>query len=395
MAKKYFNPQPPTNNSTTNNKQQYFFLTCLKFNFHHTTIKIGTAMSTLELIILVFNIIFCIPSLASATKFDYWWIRGFDFPRIQISFLILVNIILAVLVYSFQEPWHFVILVALSLSLLYQCWLIFPYTYLAKQQVINYKGSDTTNEISILVSNVLMTNTKYDLLIGLINAKNPDVFLTLETDKAWENALKTLEDVYAYSVKVPLDNLYGMHLYSKLPLEDMNVAYLIKDDIPSIHGYVKLENGKKAKIHCLHPRPPSPTESKTSTSRDAEILLVGESIKDNPKLTIVFGDLNDVAWSRTTKIFQKISGLMDPRRGRGFFNTFSADYFLLRWPLDHVFHTEDFTLVEISRERNIGSDHFPIYIKLNYAPEKEASQEKLDVTTEEKEWAKSKIDDGL
>ena len=86
---------------------------------------------------------------------------------------------------------------------------------------------------------------------------------------------------------------------------------------------------------------------------------------------------------------------MDPRRGRGFFNTFSADYKLFRWPLDHVFHTDDFTLVEISREKHIGSDHFPMYIKLNYAPEKEGEQEKLDVNEDEKEWAKSKIEDGL
>lgn len=352
-------------------------------------------MSSLELIILIFNIISCIPSMASATKFDYWWIRGFDFPRIQISILIFANILLAVFVYSFQEPWHFILLGALCICLIYQCWLIFPYTYLAKHQVLNYEGSDTTNEISILVSNVLMTNRKYQKLINIIKTKNPDLFLTLESDKGWENALKHFETDYKHSVKVPLDNLYGMHLYSKLPLENMEIDYLIKDEIPSIHGYVQLENGYKAKIHCLHPRPPSPSESSTSTNRDAELLLVGKKIKDNAKLTMVFGDLNDVAWSRTTKIFQKISGLMDPRRGRGFFNTYSAEYLLLRWPLDHVFHTDDFTLVDISREKDIGSDHFPMYIKLNYAPQKKDAQEKLDVNREDKKWADSKIDDGL
>ena len=352
-------------------------------------------MSVLELIILILNIIFCIPSLASITKFDNWWIRVFDFPRIQIAILICVNMLLAVCVYSFQEPWHFIIVAALGLCLVYQCWLIYPYTYLAKNQVINYDGKDSSHNISILVSNVLMTNTKYQLLIDLIKSKDPDLFLTLETNKEWENALQVLESDYTYSVKVPLENLYGMHLYSKLPLEDIQVDYLVKDDIPSIQGYVRLKNDQKARIHCLHPRPPSPTESKTSTNSDAELLLVGDQIEENPKLTLVFGDLNDVAWSRTTKIFQKISGLMDPRRGRGFFNTFSADYKLFRWPLDHVFHTDDFTLVEISREKHIGSDHFPMYIKLNYAPEKEGEQEKLDVNEDEKEWAKSKIEDGL
>ncbi|MBJ7881348.1 endonuclease/exonuclease/phosphatase family protein [Gelidibacter salicanalis] len=351
-------------------------------------------MAIFEIATLIINIIFCIPSIASLTKFDEWWIRGFDFPRVQISFLLVGNIILAGFAYSFEQSWHFIVFGALVLCLVYQLWLIYPYTILAKKQVLKYTGNAKGNEISILVSNVLMTNRDYQKLINLIEQKKPDLFLTLESDKGWEIALDKFENTYRYTVKVPLDNLYGMHLYSKFPLEDIKVRYLIKDDIPSIHGFVKLENGHRAKIHCLHPRPPSPTESKTSTKRDAEILLVGTEMEDNPSLTLVFGDLNDVAWSRTTKIFQRVSGLMDPRRGRGFFNTFSTEYRLLRWPLDHVFHSNDFTLMSISREKNIGSDHFPMYIKLNYSPEKKDSQKKLNVNDDEKEWAQEKVEKG-
>lgn len=340
------------------------------------------------------NILFCIPSLASATKFDVWWVRGFDFPRIQISILIIFNIILGLIVYPFDTWWQYLILVMLFISLIYQAYLIFPYTFLSKKQVIKYTGAKNENQLSILVSNVLTTNRDYDRLIELIKFRDPDIFLTLESDHGWGKALACLEDQYPYTVKQPLDNLYGMHLFSKLPLEDMEVKYLIKDHIPSIHGFVKLPNGKKAAIHCLHPRPPSPSESKTSTNRDAELLLVGKEIDRNAKLTLVFGDLNDVAWSRTTKLFQKLSGLMDPRRGRGFFNTYNAKHFFVRWPLDHVFHSSDFTLMEMARERNIGSDHFPMYVKLNYTPEAEWKQENLELDESEKKWANKKIKKG-
>lgn len=229
-------------------------------------------------------------------------------------------------------------------------------------------------------------------MIQLVHDRKPDLLLTLESDERWEKELEVLEDEYRYTVKIPLDNLYGMHFYSKLQLEDIKVRYLVQEDIPSIHGYVILRNGEKVKIHCLHPMPPSPTESETSTNRDAELLMLGRDIDCEKEPALVLGDLNDVAWSRTTRLFQKLSGLMDPRIGRGFFNTFHADYALFRWPLDHVFHTKDFTLIEIARERNIGSDHFPMYINLNYEPTAELINEDTDQPDEEeKEWAEEKI----
>ena len=336
-----------------------------------------------------------IPTIASLTKFDEWWVRAFDFPRIQISFLILVVLIITMLISPYEELWQIILTGLLAISLIYQLIKIFPYTLLSRKQVLSFHGNDSKAIISILVSNVLTTNTKYDKLIDLVNRKKPDVLLTLETDKKWEEELSTLEKDYPFTVKIPLDNLYGMHLYSKLKLEDYDVKYLIKEDIPSIHGYLRLNNNTRVKFHALHPQPPSPTEDPTSTNRDAELLLVGKDVKKDQESVVVFGDLNDVAWSRTTKLFQKLSGLLDPRIGRGFYNTFHADFRLLRWPLDHVFHTNDFTLIELSRGPHIGSDHFPMFIKLSYEPRAEDIQEEPEEATEdEKEWADEKIENG-
>ena len=89
---------------------------------------------------------------------------------------------------------------------------------------------------------------------------------------------------------------------------------------------------------------------------------------------VVAGDLNDVAWSDTTLLFQKISGMLDPRIGRGFYNSFHAQNPFLRFPLDHVFVTESFRLIELKRMPGIGSDHFPIFVKLSYEPEKKSEQ---------------------
>lgn len=347
-----------------------------------------------EILILFFSVLMCIPTVASLTRFDEWWIRGFDFPRIQISFLIISVLIISFFIYDFSESWHYIAVGVLLLSVAYQFNKIFPYTYISKKQVLKYTGGNNEANISILVSNVLTPNKRSDKLLALVKDREPDILLTLESDKRWENELSVLEKEYKYTVKIPQDNLYGMHLYSKLKLEDISIKNIVQKDIPSIHGKVVLRNGKKIRLHCLHPMPPSPTESKTSTNRDAELLMLGRDMDTENNSILVIGDLNDVAWSRTTRLFQKLSGLMDPRIGRGFFNTFHADYFLLRWPLDHVFHTKDFTLVDIARERNIGSDHFPMFIKLNYKPSAEAINEDTDeADQEEEEWAEEKIKD--
>jgi len=106
---------------------------------------------------------------------------------------------------------------------------------------------------------------------------------------------------------------------------------------------------------------------------------------------IVAGDLNDVAWSYTTLLFTKISGLLDPRVGRGFFNTFHAGHRLMRFPLDHIFCSTDFTLVEIQRMPNCGSDHFPMYIKLQYEPRAAAVQEEPQADEADLEMAQEKL----
>lgn len=328
---------------------------------------------------------------------DEWWIRGADFPRLQILVLGFIAFILFLLV---DHPWNWLnqlLFVGLMAALAYQLKMVLPYTFVWKKQVKQVKQDqlDPQRQISLVVSNVLTTNTKYHLLIEQIQIHQPDLVLTLETDQNWQNALSVIEADYPYRVPVPLDNLYGMHLYSKLELSETEVKFILSDEIPSIHTTVILRSGQPVQLYCLHPKPPSPTEAKDSTLRDAELLIVGDQIKDLDESCIVMGDLNDVAWSRTTRLFQRISGLLDPRVGRHYVNTFHADYPFFRWSLDHVFHSTDFALVHMERLPHVGSDHFPVFLVLQTGRVFEHIQEELEQTDEDEQEAQKAIEEGI
>ena len=322
---------------------------------------------------------------------------GADFPRLQILFVGLVA--LAGLLFI-QAEWTLVrelLLLGVIAAVAYQLKMVLPYTPVWKKQVLHVRQDqlNVEQQISLLVANVLTPNHKYHLLLEQINRLQPDVVLTLETDQVWQEALKPIEADYPYRVAVPQDNLYGMHLYSRLPLADTEVKFILSDETPSIHATIRLRSGLSVQLYCLHPKPPSPTEAKDSTLRDAELLIVGDQIKDIDESCIVMGDLNDVAWSRTTRLFQRISGLLDPRVGRYFMNTFHADYPLLRWSLDHIFHSTDFGLVEMKRLPHIGSDHFPIYVVLQTGRIFEQKQQELEQTESDEDEAQQAIQEGI
>lgn len=335
-------------------------------------------------------------TLLALLPFNHWFFRGFDFPRLQIlalAGLALVGLVLTVTVWSGVQ---LLALIALLGCTLYQLKMVLPYTVLWPKQVQQRQGqADASREISLLVSNVLTPNSNKAALLDLIQQQQPDVVITLESDKVWEAALQQIESEYPHVVRVPLDNLYGMHLYSRLPLVEPEVKFLLSPEIPSIHTRVRLRCGKLIWLYCLHPKPPSPTEAKDSTLRDAELLMVGDHIEQQEHTCIVAGDLNDVAWSRTTRLFQRISGLLDPRVGRQFVNTFHVDYPILRWSLDHVFHSTDFSLIEMRRMPSIGSDHFPVLTRLHYDPRMDEVQEEVESSAADDQEAAERIEQGV
>lgn len=324
-------------------------------------------------------------------RYSAWWIRIGEFPRLQIAAVCLLVIAFQPLLLSPLSMFELAYLFLLIGCSIYQIYCILPYLRFYPKQVEKSRVPIPQNVIRILISNVFIENRDTEKLVKLVKKTNPDLVLLSEPDGEWLEKIVEIEKQYPFTVKCPLDNAYGLALYSRLELVNPELKFLVEDDIPSIHTNVILPSGKSVRLYCLHPRPPVPTESLRSMERDAELLLVGREINKLDEPTIVCGDLNDVAWSWTTKLFQKISGLLDPRIGRGLYSTFPVAYPVVRCPLDHVFHSKHFRLAEIRRLSSINSDHYPMYISLSLEKTAEFTHEEPVAEPEEHEEAKEMI----
>ena len=307
-------------------------------------------------------------------KDETWWVRACDFPRVQVAVLIAATLA-GIMAFTEMSALAWTMSFTLLACLGVQLRVILPYTRLWPVDVRRTGDTWGPRTISLLIVNVLMDNRAADRLTEIISTNDPDLVLAVETDDWWCRQLEKALGQYPFRVAHPLPNTYGMLLLSRLELVDPEVRFLLKPDIPSIRTRVRLRSGDLVTLYGLHPEPPAPGEADTSLPRDAELVLAGREIAKEAGSTIVAGDLNDVAWSHTSRLFRRISRLLDPRVGRGMYNTFHARYWPLRWPLDHVFVSDTFVLRRLQRLPAFGSDHFPVYIALDHAPAARAVQE--------------------
>lgn len=325
-------------------------------------------------------------------RHDAWWVRGLEFPAVQITGITCAALLAYPFVVGWSGAWNLACLGLLSGCCALQLSRIIRYTPLFAKQIQTARRLRPDHQLSLLVANVLTPNRTAQPLLDMIRERKPDIVLAVETDDWWQEQLDSIAPEYPYCVKLPLDNLYGMSLFSRFELVDPQVQFLVEPGVPSIHAGVHLPSQHQIMLHCLHPAPPSPTENPTSAERDGELLLVAKTLDPQAQSVVVLGDFNDVPWSPTIQLFQKVSGLLDPRVGRGLFSTFHARIPVLRWPLDHVFCSGDFTLVSFERLGPIGSDHFPIQAVLQHTPRAQKLQRELEASERDVELAQAKID---
>ncbi|RYF69827.1 MAG: endonuclease, partial [Cytophagaceae bacterium] len=159
-------------------------------------------MHTIEYVLLVYAIVVTVASFLNFIRLDYWWIRIWDFPHLQLTLLAAVGLICWLVFDHTLTGWYSFVPIGLLATLCYQGWLIYPFTPLHRKQVVRVAsrtGNDESDAstIRLLVANVLMDNSQTDHVRNLVDKHKPDVLLLLETNQKWQDALAPIAAKFA------------------------------------------------------------------------------------------------------------------------------------------------------------------------------------------------------
>jgi endonuclease/exonuclease/phosphatase (EEP) superfamily protein YafD len=293
-----------------------------------------------------------------------WWVRMWDFPRLQIA---AATIPAGLLVLAAPGPWRWGALAALAACLAYQGWRIRPYTWLTRTEMNFAPKRDDGQELRFMAANVLMENEAYDKVAALIEDVDPDVLLLMETDARWVAALEPVLARFPTVLREPRDDYYGMVFATRLEVRRARMLRLSTDETPAVLAEMVARDGDRVfRFVGLHPRPPVPGDD--TDERDAQVLHAARFAAASGVPVVTMGDFNDVAWSDTSQRFKFAGGYLDPRIGRGLFPSFDANHWLIRFPIDQLFITADVALADFRLGPHVGSDHFPIIATIRLEP---------------------------
>src|SRR5688572_13788184 len=116
-------------------------------------------MRTIPIILAVICILSTVMPLIAS---KYWWIRIFDFPHLQLTILTLITFLMLILFIDYSKPIELVITVLLGIALIYQFFIIYPYTPIAKKQIVSTTIKNRDASLRVFSANVLQDNRDFD-----------------------------------------------------------------------------------------------------------------------------------------------------------------------------------------------------------------------------------------
>lgn len=250
-----------------------------------------------------------------------------------------------------RNPWAFAAILATAT----QATWVLPW-YL-KTPVI-----ECSSPFKVMVANVLSSNPEPDKFLTWFKDQQYDIVGLLEINKAWNEKLAPLRETYPHHVEVPMEDNFGLSLYSIYPITKSSITQYHYNSPLSIEATIVLSSGKNVLVILTHPVPPIGSEmSKIRQDQLQGMIQRIQLIQDTPVL--VMGDFNMTMGEPLYYQFEKQTGLTNCRSGFGWMPSWRVDT-PFGIPIDHIFYGNGLKHQNMTIGPDIGSDHRPVLANL-------------------------------
>lgn len=215
----------------------------------------------------------------------------------------------------------------------------------------------TAPMLTVAAANVHLGNRDPAALVAWLRQRPADVLVISELSPAYADAFsRAASDLFPYRLTHPEDSPFGIGIYARLPLSEADRL----TGGGGVHALIAetVVDGRRARIVGLHPMPPM--APRWHAERDALLRVAATDARRIP--TVVAGDLNATPWSTALFAAQDF-GLS---RTTGFAPTWPTHW--AGWvgiPIDHVLASRHWHRLDAERGPPIGSDHFPVRVRLH------------------------------
>lgn len=202
-------------------------------------------------------------------------------------------------------------------------------------------------------------NTQYDKVIALVKEKSPDVIGFSEITETWEKAL--IKGLPEYKYRTVEKRYGGVGFFSKNPMIASQIQYYGEIKRPRIEAHLIV--GKyPVTFVFMHPVIPK----HMYVVRNGELITAGDYAGRCEDPVVLFGDLNCSPWSYYFTKVLDIGRLHDTEKGFGVHPTWTTQWIFPLIPIDHCLVSKEFFTRERTVGPDIGSDHLPVFVKLEF-----------------------------
>lgn len=275
----------------------------------------------------------------------------FDWMALAHHYYLAFGLVL-LLILLWMRRWRWV--VGAAVVVVMNGWLLAPYLPTA-----SVAESESERTIRLLVYNMYFANWQLEQAVHDVELYEADIVFIMEYSFHIQEAIESHFSEYEYRLIEPSHGTTGLALFSHIPIAYAEVHQRRETRIPIFE--VEFVDGERPfTLVAGHSWPPVPELGEMNRAQMGDITAVAAAA---PHPLIVAGDFNASVWSYLVRNLANAAAVADAHRGYWFQPTWQLNPWL-QLPLDHIFVSQEWQVLNYQHGGPGGSDHDILVVDL-------------------------------